>query len=485
MDVTSATPTRAAREGRLAFGLSARMLALTALFVMLAELAVFIPSLAEFRQGWLNDRLAAARAAALAMPSEPPLDRAQTPPPSRAAMLESIGARAVIVAPSGRQGRDLARESPRPGEVARFDPRSETAWASVVEAFATLLAREPRVIVARDALAPGRESDIVVEVDAPALRAAMWDYARGVLVKSALASLAVAALAMLALERMVLRPMRRLTSSLVDFARDPEDPSPRLAPSAAAHEMGEAERALASMQADLSRALLERKRLAQLGLAVAKINHDLRNMLAAAQLVSDRLSGLDDPLARRLAPTLVATLDRAASFCRSTLVYGRASEHPPRVEPIALRPVAEEVADGVRAVERGVEIVVEAAPGFIVHADPGHLYRILLNLVRNAADALAAAGAGANESPRIVIRAAALDAGRDAIEVVDNGPGVAPAMRAHLFEPFGATTRAGGAGLGLAIAAELARGHGGEVALLDGPGATFRVTLPRPREAAD
>lgn len=465
---------------RMRFGLSGRMLALTALFVMLAELTVFVPSLSEFRQNWLTDRLAAARVAALALsPSRAPL-----PAEARAALLESVGARAVAVIEDGSQRQDIARDAPRPHSFVRFDPRSETSFQGVVAAFETLLAAEPRVIITRDMLRAGSATDVVAEVDEPPLRAAMLDYARGVLVNSALASLAVAALAMLALEYMVLRPMRRLTSSLVTFALDPENPARRIRPSAAAHEMGEAERALASMQGELSRAFHERKRLAQLGLAVAKINHDLRNMLASAQLVSDRLASADDPLTRRLAPTLVATLDRAISFCRSTLVYGRASEHPPRVEPVALRPLVEEAVDAMRAAERGVDYVLDVAPGTVVHADPAHLYRILFNLLRNAADALVAAGAREGESPRVVIAALAPDATRDAIDVRDNGPGVAPEIRAHLFEPFGASTRVGGSGLGLAIAAELARGHGGDVTLLDGPGATFRVTLPRPSEAA-
>lgn len=470
---------RLPRRPSLLVGVSARMLALTTLFVMLAEMAVFIPSLAEFRQGWLMDRLSAARTAALAAPA------ASEPLSSdvRAAVLESVGAHAVAVIEKGHARQDIARDQPRPGIFVRYDPREDTTASAIADSFSTLLAREPRVIVARDGLRGGSSADIVVEVDEEPLRAAMVDYGRGVLFSSALLSLFVAALAMLVLEKMVLQPMRRLTSSLITFARDPEDPSLQIRPSGAAHEMGEAERALAQMQSALSRAFHERKRLAQLGLAVAKINHDLRNMLAAAQLVSDRLAALDDPSARRLAPMLVATLDRAISFCRSTLVYGRASEHPPRVEPTPLRPLAEEVVDAVRPTAHGVEFEIDAPPGFVAHADSGHLYRILLNLTRNAADALSAAGPKDGETPRIVIRGLSLDADADAVEVSDNGPGVQPELRAHLFEPFGATTRAGGTGLGLSIAAELARGHGGDIALMEGPGATFRVRLPRPSEA--
>ena len=87
-------------------------------------------------------------------------------------------------------------------------------------------------------------------------------------------------------------------------------------------EIGRAEAALAAMQGSLARELAQRKRLAELGMAVARINHDLRNMLSAAQLISDRLATIPDPLAQRLAPRLVATLDRAILFCQSTLTYG-------------------------------------------------------------------------------------------------------------------------------------------------------------------
>ncbi|WP_204334103.1 hypothetical protein, partial [Klebsiella pneumoniae] len=75
----------------------------------------------------------------------------------------------------------------------------------------------------------------------------------------------------------------------------------------------------------------EKRRLAELGLSVSKINHELRNLLATAQLLGDRLGDGGDPNTRRLAPRLVATLDRAVRFCEATLAYGRATErHPQR-----------------------------------------------------------------------------------------------------------------------------------------------------------
>ncbi len=91
------------------------------------------------------------------------------------------------------------------------------------------------------------------------------------------------------------------------------------------------------MQDTLVRELTQKKHLAALGLAVAKINHDLRNMLASAQLLSDRLANVTDPLAQRLAPKLVATLDRAIRFCQATLTYGRATDEAPKPRLVELR----------------------------------------------------------------------------------------------------------------------------------------------------
>jgi signal transduction histidine kinase len=461
------------------FGLRGRMLALMALFVMATELAVFAPSLAEFRTGWLADRISDARAAAVA------LERAPKDEGLATILLDTIEARTVSLSQQGRLTLLAARPNLAPpvGTV-RYDPRRDPIWTSITEAVGVFFAPQGRVVRVRDVAGGAAGRDIVAEFDEAPLRQAMFQHATQVLAAAAALALAVAGLAMYAVEAMVLRPIRRLTTSLVDFARDPEDKTRIIAPSNASHEIGVAERALEAMQKALAAELHERKRLAQLGLAVAKINHDLRNMLASAQLVTDRLASLDDPVARRLAPTLISTLDRAIAFCRSTLAYGRAVEPAPRIQPVDPRRIAQETAAAVAPMAPGLETVIEAPDGFLVHADPEQLYRIFLNLMRNAAEALGAAGAG-GQAPRIVVRVFRLNVGRDAIDISDNGPGVPLMARARLFEPFGATGGSGGSGLGLAIAAELAQAHGGALELIDAPtGATFRLTLPSPASAA-
>ncbi|MBL8588258.1 MAG: HAMP domain-containing histidine kinase [Methylobacteriaceae bacterium] len=472
MPLSSAAPPPPTPPRRLTLGLRARMLLLTAGFVLLAEVAVYIPSIANFRNGWLNDRLAAARTAALVFDAT---EREMIPEELARRLLASVGAHSIAL--KTQETRRLLAVSETPQRMdERFDLRDPTAAESIAAAFRTLLAPQGRVIGVVGAPAMGGEF-VEITLEETPLKEAMRRYSINILLLSLAISATVAGLAMFAIQRMVLKPVRRLTSSLVEFGADPEDGTRIITPSGQGHEIGRAEEALAEMQKALAREFQQRRHLAALGLAVAKINHDLRNMLASAQLVSDRLAALDDPLARRLAPTLVATLDRAIAFCRSTLTYGRAIEPPPRIERIAFLPLAAEAAETIRPSAPEVAIRIVAAEDFRVNADPEQLYRILLNLIRNAAEALTAAGA-AQGAPAITV-SARREATAAVIDVADNGPGVPEPARATLFQAFHATTRPGGSGLGLAIAADLARAHGGRLELAESAaGALFRLTLP-------
>jgi hypothetical protein len=288
-----------------------------------------------------------------------------------------------------------------------------------------------------------------------------------------------AMLVYLSLHLLFVRPLRRITANMMAFRGDPENPARIVEPSRREDEIGIAEHELAAMQSNLVSMLQQKNRLATLGLAVSKINHDLRNLLSSAQLFSDRLSSLPDPHVQRFAPKLMRTLERAIAFCQSTLSYGRAQEPPPDRRMTELKPCVEEVRESlglepdgsirwISAVERGLE----------VDADPDQLFRVLLNLARNALQALESR---AERDPnRDQVRITGRREGAVVvIEVADTGPGVSEAARAHLFEAFQSSNRAGGSGLGLAIAAELVRAHGGEIRLVEGTiGATFSVTIP-------
>jgi signal transduction histidine kinase len=282
-----------------------------------------------------------------------------------------------------------------------------------------------------------------------------------------------------ALHYLLVRPMRRITANMMSFRDDPENAARRIRPSGRDDEIGMAENELNAMQRDLASMLQQQRRLAALGLAVSKINHDLRNLLAAAQLFSDQLSTSSDPKVQRFAPKLMHTLERAIAFCQSTLSYGRAQELPPDRKMIPLEPVIEEVHEALGlGLDVPIRWIVAVERGLTVEADRDQLFRILLNVTRNSRQALEARGA--KDPARDQIRITGRREGSVVvIEVSDTGPGIAEKARAHLFEAFQGSTRPGGSGLGLAIAAELARAHGGDLKLVEGTiGATFKITIP-------
>ncbi len=459
------------------FGLASRILILTIVFVMVAEVAVYVPSIANFRNNWLRDRLNSAYIAALVLEAAP---ADMVPEELTRTLLQNVGATTIVL--KMRDTRRLLAMSDMPPQIdERVDLRDPSAWSSISGAFESLGARNGRILNAVGA-APMGGDFIEITIDETPLRMAMFDYSINILKLSLIISLFVATLAMISIHLMVLRPVRRLTSSLMQFGADPEDASRIIKPSGRTHEIGRAEVALADMQTTLVSELNQKKHLAALGLAVAKINHDLRNMLSSAQLLSDRLAELSDPVARRLAPKLVGTLDRAIAFCQSTLAYGRAAERPPQLARVSLRTIAMDAAENVAPSElRKVEIEIRVPEGLRIVADAEHLFRVLTNLCRNAVQALESAGPQPGLPPRVTISARAL-AEAIVIDVSDTGPGVPDHARERLFRAFQGSTRMGGSGLGLAIAADLVRAHGGTIELLppepNPGGATFRVTMP-------
>jgi signal transduction histidine kinase len=470
----------AAAEPPVRFGLSGKLLILTIVFVMLAEVLIYVPSIANFRLTWLNDRLAAAHTAALVLEAAP---SGMVPESLAKQILDSIGARAVAMK-MGQQRRLLATAN-LPSEVQQeVDARDVGMWPAIMEAFRTLLLDNDKDIIRAIGPAPMGGEFVEIVIDEGPLRKAMWRYSRNVLLISLLISAISAALVYLALHYMFVRPLHRITANMMAFRADPENPSRIIAASRRRDEIGIAERELAAMQRDIASMLQQKNRLAALGLAVSKINHDLRNLLASAQLFSDRLVKLPDPQVQRFAPKLMQALERAIDFCQSTLSYGRAQEPAPDRRIIAFADLVDEVRDTVGLPPDGpIGWVASVEPGLTVDADREQLLRVLVNLTRNARQALEARAP--NNPQRDQIRVSGRREGAvTVIEVADTGPGFSERARAHLFEAFQGSTRTGGTGLGLAIAAELVRAHGGEIDLVDGTvGATFRIKIPdRPIE---
>jgi signal transduction histidine kinase len=307
----------------------------------------------------------------------------------------------------------------------------------------------------------------------------MLVYSRNVAFLSLLISLFTATLVFSAIHRIMIRPIRAMTHSMLSFSQAPDDPGRIIRPGERADEIGVAERELAGMQGQLQKTLAEQKHLADLGLAVSKINHDMRNILASAQLISDRLRQVKDPTVQSFAPKLLRALDRAVAYSEGVLAYGRTQEAAPARRRLRLRQTVEDV-QGLLGVDPAgnIEFVNAVDPAFEIDADAEQLFRVLTNLCRNAIQAMATE-AGHSVVSRLTVSAERIGS-VSRILVSDTGPGLPQKARENLFAAFRGSARSGGTGLGLAIAQELARAHGGSVELVESIGGhtVFAVTIP-------
>lgn len=455
----------------IVFGLSSKLLVLTAVFVMLAEILVFVPSVANFRKNWLMERLAAAQIAAIAVDPNK-----ETPRAVKDELLKNAQVHAVAL--KRGDARSLILQSDLQAGVAGHYDLRKAPWIDlVVDAMAVYFAPSGKFIrvVGQPGFGAGEFIEIVVEQDP--LKMAMIRFGLGILGLSIIISVITAALVYLSLNMLLIQPMTRLTRSMVRFGEDPEDASRVIMPSDRLDEIGTAERELAHMQRELAGALQQKNRLAALGLAISKINHDLRNMLSSAQLISDRLGGVRDPLVQRMAPKLIGSLDRAIRLCTETMKFGRVEEAEPVRLSCAMKPLVIEVIEALGICDEG-DVTCRVVMDELLEADidRDQIYRVLTNLCRNAMQALETGeGDGRGEIAILASRAGSVVT----VDVTDTGPGVPGKARAHLFQAFQGSARKGGTGLGLAISAELVNAHGGEIVLLDeGPGTTFRLTLP-------
>jgi signal transduction histidine kinase len=452
--------------------LSARLLILTIFFVMVSEVLIFVPSVARYRMTYFENRLAAGYLATLALEASPTgrLEQALTDK-----LLARVGAQGVRVDRAGGTALRLDRaEPPRPDLT--IDLAHPDIVLAIRGSFRTLFSRGNRVLRVLGPAGPGSADTVGVLLDEAPLRAELRDFGRRILELSLVISLVTAALVYLSLHWLLVRPMRRITASMVEFREDPEDAARVIAASRRADEIGVAERELAVLQRTVRQALGQRARLAALGTAVTKINHDLRNILATARLVTDGLAASAAPEVRRIAPRLLDAIDRAIALCTQTLDFSREGAPPLASSRFALAPLIAEIGPALAVPDAELAIESAVPADLVVTADRDQLYRVFLNLARNAVEA------GAHRLRFAAVRAD----GAIAIDIADDGPGLPPKARDNLFRPFFGSARPGGSGLGLAIARELARAHGGELSLISSTaaGTTFRLTLPAARDAS-
>jgi len=454
-------------------GLSGRLLLLTAVFVLIAEVLIFVPSVANMRLQWLRDRLNTAAAASVVIEGLPDQE---LPRAVQAETLMAAGAKAIVLKKQDASRIVAAADMP-PSIDAQYDLSDVSTLTSIYDAFDTLVFGGDRII---RVFGPVGESSTRIELllDEYKLRRAMLGYARNVFILSMIISLVTASPIFFALNRLLIRPIRRMTENIQDFTADPSNPARVLEPSGGRDEIAAAGVHLAAMQQTLQRTLKEQKNLADLGLAVSKINHDMRNILSSAQLMSDRLSDVDDPVVKRVAPKLLRSIDRAVGYTNEVLSYGRMREPEPRRRFVALRPLVQEVSEVLALDSRGdIEFTLQVEPGLQVDADSEQLFRVIHNLCRNAVEALSQ---GNGVERRTVLVTGLRTGSVVSIAIDDNGPGMPAKARENLFAAFRGSARSGGTGLGLVIARELVLAHGGTIALVEKvtPGTLFRIELP-------
>lgn len=457
--------------------LSGRLLVLTVLFVMLAEVLIYVPSIANFRATWLRSELEDAQIASLALE----VTQAPTIPAEvERELLQNAGV--LQVALRRHSTRILMLSTPDvPMSNATYDLRAAMPWHLVYDAFVTLFVEGDRILIIRGT--PYEDAGELIEImlDERLLKTAMLDYSRNILLLSLAISALTALLVFLAMNSRFVAPMKRLTENMVWFRQNPEDAGRIIQPSSKIVELGIAERELSDLQTQVRSALHQQRRLAELGTAVSKINHDLRNILSSAQLISDMMRRSDDPKVQKLAPKLISSVDRAIDLATRTLRHGKAEEAAPEPTEVAVDDIASDVISHLTLAGADDVDWHVATDGVYVWVDREHLFRIFMNLLRNAAQAL-------NEMPdsaakRVHLSVVAADADTVSIAIKDTGPGIPQEVQDRLFEAFAAGSRAGSVGLGLAIARELVVLNNGalKLATSGADGTHFHLTLPASR----
>ncbi|MEL6478968.1 MAG: HAMP domain-containing sensor histidine kinase [Pseudomonadota bacterium] len=455
-------------------GLSGRLLILTVIVVMLVEVAIFVPSVARYRVEYLKERIARAQIASLTLLAA---EDTEISAELETELLDNAEVVNIVLQRDGVRQLILMRDE-IPMVSGRFDLRQMEAPAMIADAMMRMAAPVSDEVIQVIGVPPKGGGEIIeITLDPAPMKAAMIDYGWRILRLSLVISLITAAGIFLLIRWLVVSPLMDLIDNVTEFRENPEDPKRILSPRPGSGELHDAEQALSEMQQDVHRALKERARLASLGEAVAKISHDLRNLLSSLQLMVDRIERSSDPVVARVMPKMIGSLDRAISLCQRTLNFGKAEEPAPEIRAVDLARLCAEVTEALGLRNGGVvEAEIDIAEGHTVSADPEQLHRVLTNLVRNAHQAIEAT----NRPGQVCLSAEAADES-DTILIRDTGPGLPKRAIEHLFQPFKGGVTKGGSGLGLAIAHELVAAHGGKLELVTSTtaGTTFAIHLPR------
>jgi len=281
------------------------------------------------------------------------------------------------------------------------------------------------------------------------------------------------------LSQRALRPIRTLTEAAQRLGRGspesvavPEQGGDELA--TLAREFNAMAQRLAARERELraqGEALLRSERLAAIGRIAAQITHEIRNPLSSISLNAEEL-GERAPDARELCDAIVREVDRLTGITEEYLRFARLPK--PQLQRADVNDTVRDLLDFVRPELEagGVRVTASLSPGLPrVLADVAQLRQLLLNLLRNAREAMSSGGS--------LYLATRSEEGLVSLEIHDTGHGISPERMERIFDPF-FTTKARGTGLGLAMAQEIAQEHGGQLLCesVAGEGTVFTLRLP-------
>jgi len=468
--------------------LSLQILLLTISFVLLAEVFIFVPSIINFRLTWLEERLTAANIAILAIEAAP--DHMVSEMLTKK-LLDNAQMVAISLKHKGK--RQLILNTDQPLNIAaRYDLRKRSYWGMMQDTLKIMFHAAPhgsliQVTGYTNFTTPSDDSFIEIIFPEDLLCEDMHRYSVNVMLLSIIISLITAGLVYFSLSCLLIRPVKRMTKSIIDFRDSPEIATNGLPEEGRRDEIGIIMGELGKMQNEIRKALIQKKHLAELGEGVSKINHDLRNILSSALMVTDHLSRIDDPIVQKLTPRFVTAVDRAIRLCENTLKYGKSHTEKPNLSLISLHQIIEEVALSLGLSDLSeITFHNDVPEDLLLNVDGDHIFRVFLNLCRNALQAMKQRGDITITATRAINNHTGINnhiglnnhIESTIIDIIDNGPGIPDQIKKTLFQPFHNSAN-GGAGLGLAISKELLEAHGGSLALIESQenGTHFRIIL--------
>lgn len=460
--------------------LSGKLLLMTIGFVMLAELVIFIPSAAVERENWLEERINQVDILNLALIGVEDFKASEQ-------LTERFMDDTDVVMGSERhEGMSKLLFGVPPEtqtSMETLDVREHSGLPKFRDAFKTFFGPSEgyyRVVGSASFPAGGA---IEVIIPRKNLQDALRDYFKRIFFLSLAIAIITGSMIYFTMALMIIRPVQTLARNVTRFQQNPEVASPDTQPSERVDEIGDLERAFYDMKQGIRTSLKQKQRLATLGLAVAKINHDLRNVLTSAQLVSDRLATDEDPKVSRMGERLTRAIDRGVKLTRDVLNFSSPEAEQIKSEPIRISFMLGEVAGDVLPAfgtgARKISFMNDVPSDLQVEVDPDHTYRIFHNLMRNAAQAMAAL---IDDNAERLLRVY-VDMADDYVDihVADTAGGLPKKAKKNLFTAFASGGGKGSTGLGLTIAKELATDQGGDLKLerTNETGTTFTVRLLR------